>query len=267
MTAAPALSHRVQNAFLIALGFWLLGWFWKILFLALDVFMTGVVVELHHPLFPSWMLRGDVALAIYFAPLILALPLVRGLTRPRAIAIAIILSISSLGLLGHINAYNDATFTTCFWSSLWLLWLAINGHRHDENLQKEATWLAKGTLAMIFLGGALGKLTGGYWSGEVFYTLYFEGKDYFLYDWIRESASPAARQQLATILSRAAIIGELLLAAALFLPFRWYARLAIFTMLSIVFISAPYLFSVMAPLIGILIAGRPLARASLAQEP
>lgn len=248
------LTAQSHKAFLIALAFWLLGWFWKIKFLVVEVFLTGLIVEIHHPLFPSFMLRGDLAFALYLAPLLLALPLLRGFTRRKAIALATILALSSLGLLGHINTYNDATFTTCFWSALWLLWLAINGDRQDKNLAREAKWLARATVAMIFLGGAVGKFTAEYWSGQVFYTIYFEDKDYFLYEWLRQVASPGTRFTLAVLLSRAAIIGETFLGLAIILPYRWYGRLAIFTMVSMVLISTFNLFSVMFPLIGILLA-------------
>lgn len=273
MTAAP-IPQRAQLVFLITLGFWYVGWLWKFYFLFVDIFLAGLFVELAHPLFPSFMTRGHTAMALYFAPLLGGLPLLRNLTGRKAILIAAILLLSSLGLLGHINSYNDATFTTCFWSALWLLWFALNCHRQDEALALEARWLAKLTVAVIFLGGAVGKLTSGYWSGEVLHTIYFEQKDYFLYSWLRDAASLETRQTLAMLLSRAAILGEATLALAVSLPYRWYARLGIITMLFIVAISTFYLFSVMAPLVGLLLANQlrlastdPMARVEKSPPP
>ncbi len=249
---STSVSVNFPKIFITTACFWLLGWFWKVHVFAVH-FWGGLSAPLSHGLFPQLMLDSRVAIFFYALPLLI-IPLLIRLTRKKALLAAAIMCVSSLICLSHIHFFNDATFTTSFWVSIWLLWMAFNSERDDREFPQEARWLAKAMIAVIFLGGFIGKLTPTYWSGEVLHDIYFQQKDYFIYSWLRDSFSEEGVRRLATGFSRMAIIGEGLLVLGVALRYRLYALLALAVIMGMVFISTPYLFSVMSSLLGMLLA-------------
>ena len=61
---------------------------------------------------------------------------------------------------------------------------------------------------MILLGGAVGKWTAEYWSGEVFYDIYFRDRDFWVFNLIRENFEAETTREIATWYSRNIIVIE-----------------------------------------------------------
>lgn len=247
------LSAPIKNVFRICAGFLVLGWIWKAPYFAklLDAYWRAPV---HHDLFPSVFEAPYIAALFYALPLIVLPFCLYKPTRSTCLFGATLLCVSSAVCTLHIVFYNDATFTTAFWVSLWLLWLAWNFESHDTDLLVQAQWLARGTIFIFFFAGAVGKLTPSYWSGEVLHDIYFLQKDYPPYVFLYDTLSEDALRELATWFSRFTIVAEAAIAAMVFLPFERFAPVAIAMMLGMVMGSTPYLFSVMGAPVGMLLA-------------
>ena len=245
-------SRNVRKVFLLTTALWSLGWYWKILYY-LKILGANSVAPPQVSLLPAAMSDYRLALGFYLLPVVGILVVLVRWSRERALMASGAMVVGALGCMGHYQFYNDATFVTSFWVALWLFWLAWNSEREDQGLIREARGLAKGTVALIFLGGAVGKFTGTYWSGEVLHDIYFQQKDYFIYNFLRESWTAEQVEQLAILFSRMAILGEVaVVVAALVLSYRHFAILVVVTVLSMVLISTPYLFSVMGAVVGLM---------------
>ncbi|MEM7788617.1 MAG: hypothetical protein AAF594_12915 [Bacteroidota bacterium] len=161
-------------------------------------------------------------------------------------------ALCAFALLVHVAAYNDATFVTCLWAGLWIAWLATQGK------EEGVAWgprLAQGVVSLVFLGGALGKLTPEYISGDVLYHVYFLQRETLFYPWLRATLDPEMLRTLATWFSWSVIALEAALATCVF----WKPRVALWAAAlactAIVAGSTIYLASVMAPLVGVCIGG------------
>jgi hypothetical protein len=233
------IDHR-RRALAVATGAWLLGWYWKVSF-----YVAHLREAAAHPIdlasLPSVLRAPWLAVVAYALP-----------------AAAATLALCALIACAHVELFSDATFVTSFWAALWLAWLAA---APDDELARHGPRLARATVALVFLGGAVGKLTGAYASGEAFYHLYFLQKDTWPYPALRAALEPGALRALATWFSRAVIAGELALAFGPIVPHRSYVWGACVIMLGMVVISTFYLLSVVAPLVGVLVASRVLAAA------
>ena len=175
------LNYRVIQ---YAMLFWLLGWFIKISFFADYLAVYIFAIPIRHDLFPTFFVNPYVAVFFYYLPT-LAFPAILLPTRNRLIFSNLIFLGCSLVLMNHIDTYNDATFVTSFWVSLWLLWFSINSDRKDDAVHFHAKILAQCIIGMIFLGGFVGKLTPQYFSGEAFYNIFFHKDAYWPHSWLR----------------------------------------------------------------------------------
>ena len=238
-------SHRI--ALKAALTGWLFGWFVKIAFILPDVLLPAIAWPLAHQLFPAIMQRGETAAVIVGAGLLVA-PVLLSARRRMWQAASTAMTLLPLMALGHQSLYNDATYVTCFWTGLWCMWLAWSDE--EPKLAKQAKTLALTTVSLMFLGGFVGKLTSGYWSGEVFHGYYIQKRDYFVWEWVRSSFGAATQLAVARWFSRAVVIGEGLMALVFVVPFRYAAPFAMVAMVGVVAASHPYLLSVFAPLLG-----------------
>lgn len=159
---------------------------------------------------------------------------------------------ASLLLMVHQASYNDASFVTSFWSSLYGLWLvrALATSEHATFPSLLATRLARCFVSLMFLGGAVGKLTPGYWDGSVLYALNFAANDYWTFRLLRSLLSAAELREVATLYSRCVVLVELVLVT---LPL-WPARAALYTasvaLLAMVILNNHLLLSVVGPLLG-----------------
>ena len=170
---------------------------------------------------------------------------------PLAIANFVGLSILCL----HQNSYNDVTFICCAWTSLWCLWLTSRLGESFETLYPRAAWLSHMILSLIFFGGAIGKLTPGYWSGEVLHEIYFQGRDFWTYNLLRDSLSEDALRQVATWHSRMVVISEFVCAGVWLLPRKWASGIAIMVLCGIALTNNLSLFSVVTCLIALALVG------------
>ena len=207
------------------------------------------------------MLRDPrLAVAAYVAPALATFALgtpARALAR----ATAVLLVAVSLFECLHLETCNDATFVTSFWTALWLLWFVRGAGRADPAFAVHARALAQCVVGLMFLGGAVGKLTAEHWSGEAFYRLYFRDNDGWPYPLLRAELEPGTVRALATVFSRTAIGGEILMALCPLLPSR--AALVVGGAAMLVMMSAWnfHLASVLASLFGLLVASELLGRA------
>jgi hypothetical protein len=249
---------RSVLAIRIALAGWLVGWFWKAHFYAPFLLREGFVHPLDHDGLPAALQAPFLAAAAWAAPALAVIAILA--PRPALVrAAAALLAACALVLTVHLATFTDATFVTSFWVALWLLWFGAGAHRRDPDHALHGRALAVGVVAVVFLGGVVGKLTPEYTGGEAFHQLYFLGKEQWPWSWLRESRSPEELRSLATWFSRGAIGGELLVAATPLLPHRLAVGVGCAVMIGMVAISTVMLFSVMACLVGLLLASLALA--------
>lgn len=157
----------------------------------------------------------------------------------------------------HQGSYNDMTFATAWWTSLWSLWLARRLQRDQtDELLTRAAFLSRCIISMILLGGAVGKWTSEYWSGQVLYEIYFVDRDFWFFNLLRRFLEPESLRFVATWYSRQVIIVETICGLGLWLlPARWAAAVAILVLTSIVVFSNINLASVLLSLIGLAAIG------------
>ena len=248
----PGTEQRLR-AWRIALAGWLAGWFvngWE----NVRLFVAGWERPIAaHPLFPGPMRNGWLALGLFVVPLAGFAGFRSGEIRwLRMISGALILA--ALGLLGHVCTYNDATYTTAFWSALWLFWWAGRVGEERPGAERHAIALGQGMVGLCFLGGFVGKLTPEYWSGEALYHLYVMQKPYFPFDWMRECWAESESRAAAAWLARAVIVTEGLLSTLILWPTRWALVATLGVMGGMTLMAHIQILSVLAPLLGVMLA-------------
>lgn len=156
----------------------------------------------------------------------------------------------------HQGSYNDMTFTTAWWAMLWSAWFAGRICKEDSGLLDQGARLSRTILSVILLGGAVGKWTAEYWSGQVLYEIYFIDRDFWLYNLLRENFAAETVREIATWYSRHVIIVETVVGLTLWaLPSRMAAAVAMTVYASIAIFSNYYLFSVLLSLIALAAVG------------
>ena len=157
----------------------------------------------------------------------------------------------------HQGGYNDATFTTMWWANLMTIWLSHRSRREAwATLGPRAAWLGRLIVSMILLGGAVGKWTPEYWSGEVLYEIYFVDRDFWVFNGLRQWCDEDTRREIATWYSRSVVVTETVFGLTLWaLPRRVASQVGMLLLTSIVVFSNFLLMSVMACLIAILAVG------------
>lgn len=155
----------------------------------------------------------------------------------------------------HQSAFNDVTFMCCSWAALWCVWFSTRLHEPFESLFPRAVWLSHVILSLIFLGGAVGKVTDGYWSGQVLFDIYFEQRDFWFYNMFRASLSPEQLREAATWHSRMVIISEFACSFLWLMPAKVASVIAVIVLCGIALTNNFLLFSVVTCLIGLAIVG------------
>jgi len=250
--SADALRRRALG---IATAGWLVGWYWKLVPM-LGHLREAAAWPIDLDALPSLLRAPWIAIVAYALPLGGGVALWLGGRRAR-LAGAIVLALAAAVGCVHVELFNDATFVTSFWTALWIAWLAAAG---DDELGRHGPLLARCVVAFVFFGGAVGKLSASYWSGDVFYHLYFEQKSNWPYSALRVAASDATLHAIARWFSRFVIGGELALSLGPLLPHRLYVWMACAAIAFMVLSSTLFLFSVLASLAAVLIASTWLAR-------
>ena len=190
--SAPNLQKRIGIAFVVTQLGLFFGLVWKLGLITPEglVWQKGFFLladEAYHrmPLddsfFPDWLRSAGTARWAYLTTVTaIIIGLIGRLRSIRLIATSVSLVALSV-LCVHQASYNDATFVTCWWTTLWTLWFVSSMHDRDQTttLQRGA-FLSRLILSMILLGGAIGKWTPEYWSGDVFYDIYFRDREQWM---------------------------------------------------------------------------------------
>src|SRR5207245_8798699 len=87
--------------------------------------------------------------------------------------------------------------------------------------------LAQLLVAFWFLGGAAGKWTAGYWTGEPFHDLFFAHHPYPVYALLRARLDAETLRLVATWYSRAVVVVETAMAGVVLLPARLASALTV----------------------------------------
>ncbi|MEM6779530.1 MAG: hypothetical protein AAF670_17885 [Planctomycetota bacterium] len=211
--------------------------------------------------FPGW-LQDAWTIRIAYLVLLVGILIAAFSDRRRWIWTGWFILLSCLTVLNlHQGSYNDMTFLTAWWCGLWGLWV---GSRLDvdapERLLAKASLVGRVMLSIVLLGGAVGKWTDEYWSGQVLYEIYFVDRDFWTFNFVRRVADAEVQRQIATIYSRFVITLESVGGLTLWLCRPRWASIggaAIFG--SIAVFSNFNLISVIAPLVMLSIACWPMA--------
>ncbi|WP_145391037.1 hypothetical protein [Stieleria neptunia] len=249
-------SGRVLWAYLIVqLGvFGGLAWKYEFFLLADQVYHR---LPLSDPFFPAWLQSAEVIRWAYLGSLAAIILGVVGML-PWIRCLCALAQVGCLGvMLIHQGSHNDMTFATSLWVSIWVFWFATRMDRDEPSeLLRRGAFLARAIASMILLGGAVGKWTAEYWSGEVFYDIYFRERDFWVFNYLRESYDAETLRGIATWYSRKVIVVETLFGFGLWLlPPKWAAATGVAIFFSIAFFSNYLLFSVLLSMIGLSAVG------------
>jgi hypothetical protein len=234
----------------------LIGLLWKFAFFrAADQVYASIPI--HDGFFPVG-LQQAATLRVAFLTFVVSIA-IAWLTTHRAtrITATAICGLAATVMLLHQGSYNDMTFTTVWWCNVWALWYVW---RMDvdppDALRRKAAFLSRLMLSVVLLGGAMGKWTPEYWSGEVFFEIYFRDRDFWVFNILRSWLDTESLQWMAMAYSRKVILIETVAGLGLWLlPARWAAVTAAVIFASIALLSNFLLFSVLTPLIGLSLAG------------
>ena len=249
------MSNAQMAYRLVLLGIFVgLVWNWNF-FVTCD--RTYTEIPIMDSFFPAWLREQLVLRWAYLGSL--GAILVAGFvpyTRVRQIACWTLLANASV-MCVHQGSYNDVTFMTTWWTALWTVWFVHHLQDIDADaVLRRAALLSRAIVALILLGGAAGKWTAEYWSGEVFYDIYFVDRKFWLFSWLRSTFEEASLRELATGYSRMVILIETICGLGLWLlPPRVAAVVGIVVLASITLFSNISLISVLACLIALSAVG------------
>jgi len=228
---------------------------WKLPFF-IESARVYLEIPLHQDFFPAFFSSSATVITAYVtACLAMGFNAVTDNDRVRAWTAWIPLMAVSI-LCIHQGAYNDMTFTTAWWTMLWSAWFAGRIDETDTLLIHQGARLSRTILSVIMLGGAVGKWTAQYWSGQVLYEIYFFDRDFWIYNQLRTHFEPETIRQIATWYSRQVIVVETIVGLTLWaLPPRLAALVGLTVYASIAMFSNYYLFSVLLGLIALAAVG------------
>lgn len=212
-------------------------------------------IPLRDDFFPGWLQSPLVSAGSYLVVVGLLVWMLFGTRVQRMTWQGLVVVVGLAILCLHQHSYNDMTFLTCFWTALWTFWMLVQIPVSTRGLIERGAFLSHLLLSVILLGGAVGKLTSGYWSGEVLYEIYFDSRNYWVFNWLRERYDEAGLRAIACGYSRLVIVTELLCAGLWLLPQRWASAMAIAVLLGIALMSNTMLFSVLTCLMGLALVG------------
>lgn len=214
-------------------------------------------IPLWQDFFPLWLQNPDVLRWSYITACV-ATMLTAWITLGHWRTLAAALGVVSTSILClHQGTYNDMTFVTAWWCALWSLWLSMRMDRDDpDRLMEKAAHLGQTILAVVLLGGAAGKWTGEYWSGQVLYDIYFVDRNYWFFNFLRSSLETDDLRMVATGYSRFVVMTETIGSIVIWtLPPRLAALVGVLVFFSIAAMSNFWLFSVLNPLIALASVG------------
>jgi hypothetical protein len=272
-TSGPLNRAAVAHS-LVQLGLLLtLVWKWRFFIAASRVYAD---FPLEDPFFPDWLRSAStVTVAFLLAVAAIALNLIIGLTVAFLLAVAAIslnliigcrplqrlcswLTLATTSILCiHQASYNDMTFVTAWWTSVWSLWYVYHLDDDDQaGMLRRAAFLSRLIISVILLGGALGKWTAEYWSGEVLFDIYFRDRNFWVFNLLRANFQTDVLREIAVWYSRVVVLTETVAGLGLWLlPPRAAAALGVVLLSSIALFSNFLLFSVLWCLIALAAVG------------
>lgn len=244
----------VLKVYRVVVGFLVASLVWKCQVYP-SIYYIYASLRLRDSFFPNWLSEPIVLAALIVIPVLLG-TLVMFLRSDLALRIQAFTTLAcTFGLCIHQGSYNDVTFLTCFWVAAWCAWFTVRINDPEELLLAKGKTLALLIISMIFLGGAVGKWTPGYWSGEVLYEIYFVDRDFWFFNLLRSNLNAEALRDFATYYSRMVIITESACAFLWLMSPKIGSAIALSVFLGIAVFSNVYLFSVMFCLFGLTIVG------------
>ena len=246
----PIAAYRLVQATILISLFWK----WEFFLQANDIYAN---IPVEDPFFPDWLRSiTTIRLAFWGSAFATGISLITSVNLLRKTCNW--LSFFGITLMCvHQGSYNDMTFVTIWWCCLWSVWLS---HRIDTDQQevliRRAALLSRLIISLILLGGAAGKWTPEYWSGEVLFDIYFLDRDFWVFNYLRDNYEHAELQEIAKWYSRQVIFVETISGIGLWaLPARLAALIATIILAGIVIFSNKYLVSVIACLMGLACVG------------
>ena len=256
--SVPDYSVIHRNVVRTAVAFWLLGWFIKFEFYLPYLFGYTANEPVRIAFFPPFFRNPAVATVFYALPIVtLGVFFIRRLIYARICGL--IMAVSALVLMLHIDTYNDATFVTSFWTALWLIWFTAYARREDAIFSRHTRTLIQCIVGLMFLGAVVGKLTPEYWSGQVMADIFFKEQFSSVAAWVAHLPGMDT-QLLASWVAKLVIVSELILVLAPLFPYRWLCGFAIPVMGIMPIFCSVWILSVLGCLIGLLLAGLRLER-------
>lgn len=237
------------------LAFWLLGWFLKADFYIPYIYREVILFPFSSDFFPVFF-QDPLGLQFFYAfPVLSFLALIK--PKPFYLRISAgIMVVSPMMLLLHQDTHNDVTFLTSFWVGVWFLWFVNQFNRTGEEIFIHARSLALSLVAVIFLGGFVGKVTQEYWDGQVFADIFMRQNFGWIGQWVRGHFPEDQIRLGFWWISKIVIVVEGILAFAPFWPTRFVQITGIALMISISTFTTWRIFSVLSCLIGLLYALR-----------
>ncbi|MFG0264355.1 MAG: hypothetical protein ACF8AM_04275 [Rhodopirellula sp. JB055] len=234
----------------------MLGLFWKwTFFLLADRIYEAIPVQ--HNFFPVWLQSATVLRVAFLAAAISIVAAWITEQRSRRCFAAAVTWLSATVMIWHQGSYNDMTFVTFWWCSLWAFWYTTRLEMDSpEELGRKASRLSRVIVSVVLLGGAAGKWTAEYWSGDVLWEIYFLDRDFWVFNLLRSNFETETLRSIATFYSRKVVLVETVAGLVVWLlPARWAAIIGAVVFTSIALFSNFMLFSVLSPLIGLSLAG------------
>lgn len=240
------LAHRIVQAGILLT----LTWKWSFFVAAIRVYEF---IPLDDPFFPDWLRSTLVLRLAYLATVATVILNLIGWNPTLRRCCSWITLAGTTVMCIHQGSYNDMTFVTAWWTSLWAVWFVHRLEREDRTtLMPRAAFLSRLIISVILLGGGLGKWTSEYWSGEVFYEIYFRERDFWIFNLLRARFEPDTLRVIAVWYSRQVVVVETIAGLGLWLlPPRWAAAIAVILLTLIAVLSNILLFSVLTCLIGL----------------
>lgn len=233
--------------------FWLAGWYIKSAFYVPYLFDEILTYPVHNEYFKGALASPFIAQTAFLLPLLGLYVLYRN-KQPLYIFYSVLLSVCSLTLLWHQDTHNDATFVTSFWVALWLLWFSFHLERTDDSFLQQAQKTAQLIIAIIFVGGVVGKLIPQYLSGEVFYNIFVSQNNSPAWVWLKNSLSVHDLKFLLKMISWTVIGIEGLLAVCFIFPFERTRIPIIVLLLTVTLFSTWRILSVVGAFLGLMFA-------------
>lgn len=254
---SPVANSKEKNLNVLAartaLVFWIAGWYLKICF---DVpYLLSVVPRypVAYDFFPAIFQNPIIVAIAYFAPFSVAVATL--LRREYLKPAAVILLVSTVVMSLHLDTYNDATNVTSFWTAIWLVWFTRHLNDTSAEFYSQARVLAQCVVAIIFLGGVVGKLTPEYWSGDIVSKIFVGNPNESPLRQVLLMFPAGWQGKLVIFLSWSMIVTEGILALAPLFSYRTLTCFAIPVFAAFSLFSTWRIFSVLLCLAGILAAG------------